>query len=117
MPSGVSFQALVSVFVIGLIGGVSLAISIIVGISPDPLGITEYVLENICEITEKMDGGKYFDVGGYCSMYLNLIRILSMFVSIITILGAIKTTSDWRAGLIIYVIGYVLGFLYIYLNV
>jgi hypothetical protein len=116
MSNWPSPQALLTVLIIGLVGGMSLGISVTVGISPDEFGISEFVLQNICDFAKKtMQGSKYYsEVSEQCSMGINLIRVISVVAFIVTIIGAILIADDWKLGLGIYFFGFIIGFYVIY---
>lgn len=96
-----------SIFIAGLIAGFVFAVGLKFGISPDPIEISNYVLQQVCTL-EKTNGLVAYN----CSIFIPLGIILSVVVGLASILIEANRIQSWKIGLCIYGAGWIVGLLY-----
>lgn len=98
-----------SILIAGFIAGMFLGIGIKTGIEPDELGVFTFVLDKICQTAKDIDNKISYN----CGTFLTMAIIISVFAALYSAFVEIMRTGDWRIGLIIYGIGWVIGLLLI----
>lgn len=93
----------------GLIAGIIAGIGLKTGISPDEGSISLMFMESVCKTTEGMTS--HFN----CWNFLALLSLMVFLITIISIIAEVTKVDDWRIGLTIYGIGFVVGLLFIVL--
>ena len=99
-----------SIFFAGLIAGLAFAISMHTGISPDEGGISLYVLEKVCVMSE--DDVLVID----CGMLSTFIGVVLFLVGVVVAIVQISRASSWIVGLVVYGTGSIVGFLIVHNN-
>ena len=94
-------------FVTGFIAGILLGISYNIGLSPYPGAFIASIAERVCESTNKMSATVN------CSLFVSLVTVVAVMISIVSIIRAIRKSSNWKLGIIIYIAGFSAGFLVI----
>ena len=93
-----------SIFVAGLIAGMSTAIGIKYGIEPDETSARIFVLQSVCEIYKENE-----NLSDTCGWLLPLVIILSIIFAVIAAFVEAKRIGSWKIGLAIYGGGWILG--------
>lgn len=104
----------ITIFFIGIIAGAGWGLGTKMNIDADDDGFTSMLTKNLCKGIQSADGsGK---VEESCDNLLYLFMIISIFAGLVSIFSYIKLVGDWKVGLIIYVVSWVFGYLYITSN-
>ena len=100
----------ISIFTAGVIAGMITGVGIKIGIEPDDLSVRLYVLEQLCEIQNDDSLKKS------CPLIPIFGGILSVVLAIVSAITEANRIQSWKAGLIIYGIGWILGMVWILSN-
>jgi len=101
-----------SIFFVGFIAGFFVVVGFKYGVSPDQIGILNVVLQHICTIEKNNQQVVY-----NCSIFVPLGIILSIVAGVASIWIEANRIQNWKVGLAIYVVGWVIGLLYALSNV
>ena len=98
----------VGIFMTGLVAGMLFVVGVQTGVSPDEGSISLMILKSFCQATEGL-GGATFNCWGYVAV----VAVLIVGVGIAEILATAATIGDWRIGLTLYGIGWLVGLMMI----
>jgi len=101
-----------SIFIAGLVAGMFFAIGFKFGLSPDPIDISNYVLQQICTIEKTNEQVAY-----NCAIFIPFGILMSIAVGLLSIWVESNRIQSWKAGLGIYGTGWIIGLLYIIYNI
>jgi hypothetical protein len=108
-------SVVIGVAVAGFVAGMITGIGLKMGVEPDEAGISTFVLKSFCEAMKDVDSSGRIQYN--CTIMIIGMAILSIFLAIVSALANAALVGDWRIGLVIYGVGWIIGFLYIILNV
>jgi len=97
-----------SIFIAGLIAGMSTAIGIQYGIEPDETSARIFVLQSICEIYKENE-----KISHTCSWLLPLAIVLSIILFVVVAFVEAARFGSWKIGLAIYGGGWILGLVWL----
>ncbi len=99
----------VAIFKAGLIAGILFAIASTFDVPVDKFSAASYVLEQFCEL-ELLDNE---EIQYNCGVLINWLIVISIIAFIVSIFAPIAIFGHWSIGLIIYAVGWILGYLLI----
>ena len=97
----------ISIFFVGFIAGFFVVVGLKYGVSPDQIDILNFILQHICTIEKNNQQVAY-----NCSIFVPLGIILSIIAGLASVWIEANRIQNWKVGLVIYVIGWTVGFLY-----
>jgi len=101
--------AAIAIFKAGLIAGALFAIASTFDVPVDKFSVTSFVLEQFCEL-KLLDNE---EIQYNCSILVNWLIVISIIAFIVSIVVPIMIFGHWIVGLIIYAVGWILGYLLI----
>lgn len=103
--------AVITIFFIGVVAGAGWGIGTQTKLDPDDDGWTSLLASKACGMVQSADGTGQVEKS--CSNIIYLFTILSIFAGLVSIFSYIKLVGDWKIGIVIYVISWLFGYLYI----
>jgi hypothetical protein len=102
----------IGIFLTAFVAGMLVGVGFEIGITPDEASISLFVAETFCSAVQEVDNVTNYHCGG-------LIFIL-IVISIVSLIASIAVESakigDWKVGLLIYAVGWLVGFFFILAN-
>jgi len=99
----------------GVASGIIVAIAVKTGVSLEQEYYLRLILSSVCDLSSStIKEGSSFNKPD-CGMYLFLFDILTILISVGAFLGIIFATRNVLQGIILYFLGFALGFILIFL--
>jgi hypothetical protein len=106
--------AVVGLFVLAFVDGIIVGVGIKTGVEPSEEGVGLFVLESLCKSTENSSSqNARIAASNVCGIFITVIVVYSIVAFFANVIGAARAFGNWRWGLLIYGIGFIIGLLLI----
>ena len=99
----------IGILITGLIAGMLFGVGIDTGLPLDEGSISLMVMKTFCQAIEEINSTMVFNCWGY----LAILAVLSIFVGVAEIYVTAEKIGDWKIGLGVYGIGWIIGLIWI----